>query len=115
MKARLVQPLRAKLAAIVAALLVWSVAVTAAAFEPPPMQGHVTDLAGKLTPADDAYLEEKLDVSRTRRVDIAVLVIPSLEGETIEDVTYATFNKWKLGHKELDNGVLLVIATAERR
>src|SRR6185503_6999677 len=40
---------------------------------------------------------------------------PSLDGEAIEDVAFATFNEWKLGKKGADNGVLLVIAPAERR
>jgi uncharacterized protein len=104
-----------RLVALVAALLVALLAAPALAFEPPPIQGHVTDLTGKLSAEDDAYLEGRLDVSRTGAAEIAVLVVPSLGDETIEDVAYATFNGWGIGRKGADNGVLLVIATGERR
>jgi uncharacterized protein len=103
------------LVALLAALLVALVASPARAYQPPPIQGHVTDLSGKLSAEDDAYLEGRLDVSRTGAAEIAVLVLPSLGDETIEDVAYATFNGWGIGRKGADNGVLLVIATGERR
>ena len=87
-----------------------------AAYVPPPMRDAVTDTAGKLSESDDRALEEKITVYRNRTGnEIAVLVIRSLDGESIEDVAYTTFNRWGIGKKGLDNGVLLVIAPAERR
>jgi uncharacterized protein len=91
-------------------------ALPALAFTPPPIDGHVTDTAGKLTAPQRQALNAKLDDVRQRAgYEIAVLLAGSLEGETIDDVAYATFNAWKLGQKGKDNGVLLVIAPSERR
>src|SRR6185436_945485 len=42
-------------------------------------------------------------------------VVGSLEGETIDDIAYKTFNAWGVGQKGKDNGVLLVIAPNERK
>ena len=87
-----------------------------AAFTPPPLTGHVVDTAGKLSEEDIAYLDRKLEGVRARTgFDIVAFVPGSLEGEDIEDVAYKAFNAWKLGQKGEDNGVLLVIAPAERR
>lgn len=89
---------------------------SAGAFVPPPMRDAVTDTAGRLTDADDRALEERITAYRTRTGnEIAVLVIGSLAGASIEDVAYDTFNAWGIGKKGLDNGVLLVLAPTERK
>ena len=98
------------------AILLAAAGAGASAFVVPPIQGHVTDTAGVLSPEDRAALEQRL----TRTMDqsgkeIAVFVVGSLQGETIEDVAYQTFNAWRVGRDKLDNGVLLVIAPQERR
>lgn len=46
---------------------------------------------------------------------IAVLIIPSLEGESLEDFSLRVAEQWKIGQKGKDNGVLLLIAMQERR
>jgi uncharacterized protein len=46
---------------------------------------------------------------------IAVLVVPSLQGEAIEDYTLRVAEKWQLGKKGNDNGVLLFIAINDRK
>jgi len=46
---------------------------------------------------------------------IAVLTIPSLEGQTIEERAVEIFEKWQIGKKGKDNGVLLLIAKKERK
>ncbi len=92
------------------------VALLSLAFTPPPLDGAVVDTSGKLTAEDDRVLEEHLAAERARiHRQIGVLVVGSLGGETIEDVAYRTFNTWHLGDKEADDGVLLVIAVADRK
>lgn len=87
-----------------------------AAFTPPPLTGHVVDTAGKLSAAEIGRLDQKLAAIRQQTgFEIVAFVAGSLEGETIEDVAYRTFNTWQIGRERLDNGVLLVIAPAERR
>ncbi|WP_394848527.1 TPM domain-containing protein [Pendulispora brunnea] len=103
--------------ALLVAVLAWAFAVRPAyAFTPPKIAGHVTDAAGKLSDGDRRALNEKLAAYRAKtKNEIAVFIVRSLEGETIDDVAYATFNAWKIGVAGKDNGVLLVIAPNERR
>ena len=104
------------LAALLFALFVLCSRTASAGFTPPPMRDAVTDTAGKLTDADDRALEERITAYRNKTGnEIAVLVIGSLAGNSIEDVAYGTFNTWHIGKKDLDNGVLLVIAPNERK
>jgi uncharacterized protein len=88
------------------------------AFNPPPLLGgHIVDLTGTLDASRiDALNRQMEDVNQGSTVEIAVLVLPSLNGEPIEDVAYTTAkNAWKLGKAGKDNGVLLVISTGDRR
>ncbi|HWR28662.1 MAG TPA: TPM domain-containing protein, partial [Negativicutes bacterium] len=52
--------------------------------------------------------------SRTR-AQIAVVTIPSLEGELIEEYSLALFRKWGIGDRKLNNGVLILVAVAEKK
>jgi uncharacterized protein len=89
---------------------------TAAAFEPPVPTGYVVDMADKLSQDQIKDLNVKLkNISDTTSNQFAALIIPSLNGESIDDVAYKTFNTWKVGKAGLDNGVLIVIAVAERK
>lgn len=45
---------------------------------------------------------------------IAVLIIPSLEGESFEDYSLRVAEKWQLGKQQKDNGVLFIIAVQDR-
>ena len=52
--------------------------------------------------------------SRTK-AQIAVVTIPSLEGEAIEEYSLALFRKWGVGDRKLNNGVLILVAVAENK
>jgi uncharacterized protein len=102
--------------ASVFALLLFVFSGIAHAYDVPTHEGAVTDTSGTLTTEDDAALEARIAAYRTRTGnEIGVLVIASLDGETIEDVAYRTFNAWGVGGRGADNGVLLVIAMREHR
>ena len=104
------------LLAFVFFVLALVVAPRAMAYAPPPMTAHVTDTAGKLTEEQRLALDKKLEDYRLRTTnEIAVFIPKSLEGDDIEDVANTTARAWKLGTKEKGNGVLLVIAPAERK
>jgi uncharacterized protein len=108
---------RLAIAALAAAMLVLvSAPFARAEYEPPPIHGHVNDKAGKLTAAEVAQLNAKLDgVNQRTSAEIAVYLPASLDGNTVEDVAYYTFKAWKLGKRDEDNSVLLVVAPAERK
>ena len=52
--------------------------------------------------------------SRTR-AQIAVVTIPSLEGEAIEEYSLALFRKWGIGDRKLNNGVLILLSVEEKK
>ena len=88
----------------------------ALALNVPPLRGRVNDYAG-LMPADRAQaLEERLArfESETGH-QIALLTVPSLEGDSLEDFSIRVAESWKIGKKGFDNGAILLIARDDRR
>ncbi|HVI40082.1 MAG TPA: TPM domain-containing protein [Anaerovoracaceae bacterium] len=99
-------------------LLTLTLSVNALAFNvpPAPTNGFILDKAGVLSDGDTSRLREKLhQINTTTHNEIGVLVIPSLEGEAVDDVAYQVFNTWHIGKKGQDNGVLLLIAVSDRK
>jgi uncharacterized protein len=87
----------------------------AAGIEVPRLQSRVTDLAGLLSPEEVSALDSKLrDLEASDSTQVAVLIIPSLEGEALEDFSERVATAWRLGQKGRDNGALLLIALKER-
>ena len=101
-------------AAAVGALLV---AAFAAALEVPPAPtAYLTDLAGVI-PSDQATaIDRRLQgvAERTGHQVIAVL-FPTLDGESLEDFTIRCAEKWKVGRKGLDDGVIFFAFIRDRR
>jgi uncharacterized protein len=99
--------------AIVALLLLPCVA---AALDVPQLKGRVNDLANLLSPEAATRLEQKLaGFERETSNQVAVLTVPSLQGDDIDQFAIRVAEQWKLGQKGKDNGVLLIIAQAERK
>ncbi|HEY0651580.1 MAG TPA: TPM domain-containing protein [Chryseosolibacter sp.] len=46
---------------------------------------------------------------------ISVLIVPSLQGEVMEEYTLRVAEQWKLGQEKTDNGVLLFISIGDRK
>lgn len=87
-----------------------------ASFTPPPFTSSVVDEAGKLGEGERVFLTAKIERERQRTgYPMAVLVARTLDGDNIDDAAYATFKAWGIGEKGKDNGVLLLIAPAERK
>ena len=82
----------------------------------PALTGRVVDDADLLSPADEQALTEKLKELEEKSSDqLVVVTLPSLQGYTIEDFGYQLGRHWGIGTKELDNGVLLIVAPNERK
>jgi uncharacterized protein len=82
----------------------------------PRPAGYVTDLAGILSPETTVKLERFLrDFERSDSTQLAVLTVPSLEGEALEEYALRVAETWGVGQKGKDNGALLLIARAERQ
>jgi len=85
------------------------------ALDVPPLRARVNDLAGMLSPASAQDLEQRLAAfEQETGHQIAVLTIPSLEGDTIEDFSIRVAEAWKIGKKGFDNGAILVIAQKDK-
>jgi uncharacterized protein len=82
------------------------------------LMGRVNDYTGTLSHSQIVELETKLKTFETSRSDkpqFVAVIINSLEGDSIENFSTDLFNKWKLGQKELDNGILMVISIKDRK
>ena len=98
-------------AAAVASLLVASAAGARAV---PMLTRRITDESGTLTPSDRARLEDKLAAyEKSTGHQLAVLIIPSLEGEVIEQYSIKVVEHWELGDRKRSDGVLMLIAIKE--
>lgn len=88
----------------------------AEALDVPPLSGRIVDLAHVLPPAATARLSDALQAHETKTSNqVAVLIVPSLEGEPLFDFSHRVATTWKLGAKGSDNGALLFIAIKERK
>lgn len=80
----------------------------------PELRGRVNDYAGVL--GDTSALEAKLAAEEQRAGNqVVVLTVADLGGQDIESYANAAFHQWRLGHKGVDNGVLIVLAVKDRR
>lgn len=76
----------------------------------------MNDYAGLLAPAERAALERLLaEGERHSGVQMVVALFPSLEGEDLETVSLRLAERWRIGQRGLDNGVVLVVFVRERR
>lgn len=82
----------------------------------PPLTGRVVDAAHVLDPATVAALDARLAAQEARATDqLVVATVPSLQGTSIEDYANRLFRAWQIGQAKKNNGVLLLIAPAERK
>ncbi|MCK1722489.1 YgcG family protein [Bradyrhizobium sp. 141] len=107
-------------------LSVWRVAIVAALFLAltfpasadvaiPQLTGRVVDQTGTLSSADVASLSQKLRDFETRKgSQIAVLIVPTTQPETIEQFSIRVAEAWKIGRKKVDDGAVLVVAKNDR-
>jgi uncharacterized protein len=86
------------------------------ALDVPPLRGRVNDYAGVMRRDQAQLLESQLAQLETDTGhQVAVLTIPTLEGEDIEGFSIRVAESWKLGKKGFDNGAILVVAVKDRR
>jgi len=77
---------------------------------------HVHDEAKLLSQHTVDEVERQLSVYEDSTSNqIAILIINSLDGEVLEEYALRVAEKWKLGQKDKDNGVLLLIAVDDHK
>jgi uncharacterized protein len=88
---------------------------TSAQIFPTEPSGHVNDLAGFLSTAQQNSLEQKLRAYRdTTSNVIAILTLNSLQGESVEYIAEQTFNTWRMWEGERQNGILILVSRQDR-
>ena len=81
----------------------------------PPLKSRVTDLTGTLPAGVAAQLEQRLAAFETKKgSQVAVLIVPTTQPETIEQYSIRVAEAWKLGRKGVDDGALLLVAKNDR-
>jgi uncharacterized protein len=102
-------------AAIVALLMGWAFAASADVAVP-PLSGRVVDQTGTLSSGDIASLTQTLKNLELRKgSQVAVLIVPTTQPETIEQYSIRVAEAWKIGRKKIDDGALLVVAKNDRK
>ena len=97
------------------ALLLGCVAPALALVAVPPLTGRVVDQTGTLSGGDIASLTQTLKDLETRKgSQIAILIVPTTDGEAIAPFALRVAEAWKIGRKKIDDGALLVIAKNDR-
>ncbi len=95
-----------------AALLPWQVSAEIAV---PALSGRVIDQTKTLTSEQLRTLDQKLrEIEARKGSQVAVLMVPTTKPEEIEQYAIRVADKWKLGRKKVDDGVILLIAKNDR-
>ena len=82
----------------------------------PVLQHQVTDLTNTLSSDQILSLENKLSQFEQRKgSQIAILIVPTTQPEAIEQYSLRVVEKWKVGRKKIDDGILLLIAKDDKR
>lgn len=82
----------------------------------PPASGYLVDAAGVVPAGVEQQIEVSLeDYHQRTKGEVAVALVKSLGDTSVENYAADLFRKWGVGSKDGNLGVLLVIATKERR
>jgi uncharacterized protein len=100
--------------ALVAAMMLASLTAMAANF--PALTGRVVDDANVMAPQARTSLDAKLKALEDKSgIQLVVATVPSLDDQDVESYANGLFRAWKLGEKQKNNGVLLLVAPRERK
>ena len=82
----------------------------------PELNSRVTDVTQRLNAAQVSSIEASLaNLETAKGTQLAVLIINTTSPEVIEDYSLRVVEKWKLGRKNVDDGVLLLVALEDRK
>jgi uncharacterized protein len=100
---------------LLALFLCWTQAALADT-EVPELKGRVVDLTNTLNASYIETLNQRIHSFEQRKgSQIAVLIVPTTQPETIEQYSIRAAEAWKIGRKKIDDGALLVIAKNDHK
>ncbi len=82
----------------------------------PALTAHVIDQTSTLDTAQQAAMETRLaELEKREGTQLVVLMVPTTAPEDIASYANRVANEWKIGRTEVGDGVLLVVAKADRK
>ena len=79
-------------------------------------QGYVSDFAGVIDAQSRAAIDDyAARVEKATGAQLALVTVPSLDGEPIEDVANDIFHAWGVGRKTEDDGAMVLLAVRDRK
>ena len=82
----------------------------------PPLDNWVVDTTGTFSAPEQQALTQRLqNLEQSKGAQVFVLVVPTTEGESIDQYTRRVYDAWQVGRKKIDDGILLVVAKDDRR
>lgn len=82
----------------------------------PHLSSRVNDISNVLTYSERLSLEDTISAfERNKGSQIVVLIIPTTEGEPIEQFGVRVGESWKIGRQGVDDGAILIVATKDRQ
>jgi TonB family protein len=79
-------------------------------------RGYVNDFAGMIDSPVQAQLEQVCkDLDQKTQTQMAIVTVESLEGLSAKDFATQLCNRWGLGHKDTNRGVLLLLSDTDRQ
>jgi uncharacterized protein len=101
---------------LAAALTLAALTAPAGAQNFPALTGRVVDEAGVLDAATRAAVSARLAAFEAKTSDqVVVATVKSLQGRSVEDYANRLFREWRLGQRDKNNGILLLVAPADRK
>ena len=82
----------------------------------PPLNGRVTDLTHTLSASQSQALDSKLAAFEAQAgPQIVVLMVPTVAPEDIVDYTQRVADQWKVGRRDVGDGLLIVVAKNDHK
>ena len=82
----------------------------------PALSAHVMDTTATLKPEQIAQLEAKLTAfEQSKGTQIVFLLVPTTEPEDIASYANRVANTWKIGRRQVGDGLLLIVAKNDRK
>lgn len=82
----------------------------------PELTTQVIDLTGTLSAQTKSQITQTLiEFENKKGSQIAVLMLPTTVPESIEEFSIRLAEKWKLGRKKIDDGLILIVAKDDRK
>jgi uncharacterized protein len=86
------------------------------ALDVPEDRGYVNDYANLLSTEQQSAIASQLQAyEQASGHQFLLLIVPSLDGDAIEDFGIRVIHAWKLGKKKVDDGLVLIVVSNDRR